>query len=534
MYTYANVTLFSKALNKGNKDFNVYTGDYSNNLLLSYQVYSTTITNWRFNTETIRIALTSTFTYEQARTVVYIRVKVSEGGINYDDTFHHVNGMTIQSGYVVYFCTMDLWGTYFKNATLTNIKLGRTNKIVGTLQAVLPPIPQTYTEEIEYVANNLQFMSGEQDCAIDDIFFDYLTVMFALKYNIYQTPSPNPTAVTEIGMFAIPLSRLIAQYVTDTHDTQKLVNIMELVQSVMGGIYAIDINNTELNAEVMGVWVVEDKAITSAYTDYKIKFRTAITGFDNSEIILDKVSPYQADDLRYVRSFKITLSPQYEYYFGTYSEGLKLPRFVKEVQVNLKYIVEADKLRVIASCGTEEKDITSAFGLTVTHVDGDVRNVAYILNAMQSGIKLAGAGATMVAGAFSGNELAGVMGGMGLISNISEMAKTSGRTGTVVDSGDAMTTYWISAVANNKKVHNPFILHKYESIRKESDVISKTGAIYDDYISSINLISNTPIISGDTETFVKLENVEIAGIPLNASDYIASKLKQGIFIINEQ
>ena len=521
----ATITLYSKALNTGNGEYNVnlYNGlTYLN----TYKVAELTAQNWRYNSEAIRLAIDTSLTMAKARTVVYIHVVTTDG----DDTWHLVDSITIQSGYVIYFCHVDLWGTYYKKAIISNLRLARTNRTYGTCQAMFPPIQQTYNDTIEYLPTGLQKLAGEQDCAEDDIFYSYLTVMFSLKYNIYQTVN---SAVTEIGMFAIPFNRLISQYETDTGDTSLLVNIMELVQQVMGGIYAIEINGTELSAEVMGVWVVEDKAITTAYSDHKIKFRTAIADFDDNKIILDKVKPYQVDDARYKRVFTIQQNPQYEYYFGTYNEQMKLPRYVGDTNIVLKFIVEADKLRVIASCGTEEKDITSAFGLTVTHVDGDVRNVAYILNAMQSGIKLAGAGATMVAGAFSGNELAGVMGGMNLISGISELAKTNSRTGTVVDSGDAMTTYWISAIANNKKVHNPYVLHKYESIIDEEEVITHTGAIYGDYVTSVDLTNETPLITGDSTCFVKFDEVTIDNIPTYASEYIAGKLRQGIYIINE-
>ena len=210
-----------------------------------------------------------------------------------------------------------------------------------------------------------------------------------------------------------------------------------------------------------------------------------------------------------------------------------MPRLIGDTAVAIKYIIENDKVSVIAQCGTEEKDITSAFGLTVSHLDGDVRNTTAMLNAMKSGIRMVGAGASAMIGTGKGGEYGAITGALGLTNTVSDVAQVNTRMGGVIDSGDAYTTYWRSGYATTKKVHNPFVLHKYQSIIDEEDVITHTGAIYSAYITSVDLTNETPLITGDSTCFVKFDEVSIDNIPVYASEYIAGKLRQGIYIINE-
>lgn len=523
----ATITLYSKALNVGNNEYNVNANNgiaYLN----SYKVYETTVENWRFNSETIRIAISQYFNLSSARTVVYIHIVTSEG----DDTWHIVDNLTIQSGYVIYFCHMDLWGTYYKRALLTNLKLSRSNKKYGTIKGMFPPITQTYFDEIEFVENDMQEESGQPKSNVEDIYFSHLSVLFSLKYNIWEDPLFNKSSISEVQMFALPLSRLITVYETLIGDRN--INIMDLIRETMGGIYAIDLGNNEYKAEVMGVWIVENDKATSGSTGYRLKFRTGITNFYDNEIAIDWINPYKANSPSYVRYITIEQDAQHEYYFGTYSLSMKLPRLVGDTVIAVKYIIENDKVSVIAQCGTEEKDITSAFGLTVSHLDGDVRNTTAMLNAMKSGLRFAGAGASAMIGTAKGGEYGAFNSALGLTNNIGDMAQVNTRMGGIIDSGDAYTTYWRSGYAVNGLLHNPFVLHKYESIIDEQDIVSHEGVLYNDYINDIDLTEEDPVIEYDPLCYIKLDEITVDRVPTNACEFIANQLRKGIYIINEQ
>lgn len=530
-----NLFIYSKQLNAGNGVYNI---NATNGLtyLNTYLVHSTEIDNYRINSNTLKLLIHKT---------------LDDGGINASDlnkccycywsttgTFYFIDNYVIQSGYVLFYLTKDLWGTYFKKAVLSNLCIGRTNKKLTGVNGLYENIPCTNEETIEYVITSLSIDPNEVNPqplteAKEYVYYSYFMVVFALKYNIYQRADG---AVSEIGLFGLPFNRIITAYENAKGD--KNYNMVDLVKEVIGGIYEINIGN-DLNADMLGAWILPaGNFIHTTYNDHIIHFKTAISGFDDEQLTLDKIKPYYATDNRYLRAYTITIDPNYNYYFGGYSLGFELPRTVGDVEVIIKTIIETDNVKVIAQVGDVEKDITEIFALKVTNVDGDVRNSSYILNAIMSGLKLAGTGATAVAGAMTGNSTTALMGGLGLVNTAVGLQQSmlTTRTGGIVNGGDAFTSYWYAGFASNDKIRNPFILHKYKSIRNEDDIVIHKGAIYDCFIGSnllIDIYNETPIITGDTETYIKCSEITVDGIPSEAREYIAGKLTNGIYIINE-
>ena len=527
-----NLFIYSKALNAGNGFYNINSSN-GTTYLNTYLVYQTEVDNYRINSNTLKILINQT---------------VGDGGISASDinkcvyvywqttgTFYFIDNYVIQSGYVLFYLSKDLWGTYFKKALLSNLCYGRTNMDLG-VNGLYDNIPCTNTEEIEFLETSLNHFTDPTDedtRVIDEVDFTYFEVVFALKYNIYQRVDG---AVSEIGLFGLPFNRIITAYETAIGD--RLYNMVVLVKEVIGGIYAIEIGD-ELNAEVLGAWILPaSNFIHTEYDDHNIKFKTAIEDFDDVTLKLDKIFPYQANDSRYTRTFTIKTDPNYNLYFGGYSLGFELPRTIEDVNVKVKFIIETDNVKVIAQVGDTEKDITEIFALKVTNVDGDVRNTSYILNAIMSGLKLAGSGATAVAGAMSGNSTTAVMGGLGLISTAVGLQQNmlTTRTGGIVNGGDAFTAFWTAKTAFTGVLRNPFVLHKYQSIRDEEEIVSHKGAIYDHY-SGTNLLSELtnadPLIYGDPNVYVKCSEITVDGVPSEAREYITGKLTNGIYIINE-
>lgn len=541
-----NLFIYSKALNAGNGFYNINTTN-GTTYLNTYLVYQTEVDNYRINSNTLKILINQT---------------VGDGGISASDinkcvyvywqttgTFYFIDNWVIQSGYVLFYLSKDLWGTYFKKAILSNLCYGRTNMDLG-VNGLYDNIPCTNTEEVEFLLNSMTHYTDPTDpetAVLEDIDFSYLSAVIALKYNVYEWV--NGTSVSMIGLFGIPFSRIdtLWQNVTWVEDgeTKHLspTNIYDLMQRVCGGVYGLEGYNiggsvTTLDADIIGCWILPNTFIHVDNSNYILHSRTGIEHFDDISITLQTIHPYQADDSRYTMNFTIPTDPNYNLYFGTYGQGFELPRTIEDVTITVKFIVETSSAKVIARVGDTEKDITNAFTMTVTNTDGNISNSAHTVNAIMSGIKLAGAGATVVAGAKTGNSLATITGAMGVAGTIAGMEQNMQtiKTNGLVNSGDALTSYYRAGFNTSGRLRNPFVLHKYQSIRDEEEIVSHKGAIYDHY-SGTNLLSELtnadPLIYGDPNVYVKCSEVTVDGVPSEAREYITGKLTNGIYIINE-
>ena len=534
-----NLFIYSKQLNAGNGVYNI---NATNGLtyLNTYLVHSTEIDNYRINSNTLKLLIHKT---------------LDDGGINASDlnkccycywsttgTFYFIDNYVIQSGYVLFYLTKDLWGTYFKKAVLSNLCIGRTNKKLTGINGLYENIPCTNEETIEFLKNSMTYYSdplNPSTAVLEDIEFKYLSAVIALKYNVYEWV--NGTSVSMIGLFAIPFSSLNTKW-TNTPDTNP-TNILDLMQRVVGGVYGLEGYNvggsvTTLDADIIGCWIIPNAFIYASNSNYILHSRTGIEHFDDITFTLYTVHPYQADDTRYTMTFDIETDANYNLCFGTYGQGFEIPRTIDNVTVKVKFIIETSSVKVVAQVGDTEKDITNAFVLTVTNTDGNISNSAHTLNAIMSGLKFAGAGATAIASAKSGNALGVVTGSMGIVGGLTGMEQSMQtiKTNGLVNNGDALTSFYKAGFNTSGRLRNPFILHKYLSIRNEEDIVIHKGAIYD-YFSGTNLLSDVynedPIITGDTETYIKCSEITVDGIPSEAREYIAGKLTNGIYIINE-
>ena len=110
------------------------------------------------------------------------------------------------------------------------------------------------------------------------------------------------------------------------------------------------------------------------------------------------------------------------------------------------------------------------------------------------------------------------------------------RTNGLVNNGDALTSFYRAGFNTSGRLRNPFVLHKYKSIRDEEEIVMHKGAIYDHY-SGTNLLTDLtnadPLITLDSNVYVKCSEVTVDGVPSEAREYIAGKLTNGVYLINE-
>lgn len=512
--------------------------------IASNLVKSIALDNYRINTNVIKIALDNTLTEAIADTLTYaIDERESDGTITYFRAYH-VNRIAIQSGYVILYCSVDNWASYFYKASINNLVVTRCNRNIGT--GILDDITGTkgtYTRS--YCA-----VSGRTSGNNNELWaINYAYIVFALKFNISQNTDG---AISRIRLFAFNLGTLKALYYQKAVDAQadadglftaSIQNPVELAKDLVSGIYGIKGYNgfhasTTLNAVILGAWFTPNIAgVTSTNTEIATKWR---------HVYADDITinPLEVIDGEYTTTLTITNDFDKQAYVGTKQNGLKLQRTTEtNISVTIKTITSTDKLTIIAYQGDHQQDITSAFAVTLGTTDGDISAERAVLSAFESAIKVVGSGLAMVKGGMSGNAIAlglGINSFVGSVGDVIGKGK-SNHIGGQVNGGDGGNAFYriftgqdYDNPANNINVPitNPFIVNEYESINNEKANVRLFGAKFSELTTFASVFSASLMGTGTlTDTFIQA-TCNVDNIPTDASDVIKAKLNSGIYLVN--
>ena len=503
----------------------------------SYKVATITLQDYRINSEVLEVKITETFTETIASTITYARY--SRNGLN---KYYNVHDYTIQSGYVIFNVTLDTWATYVYSATINLLNVKRCNRNIGI--GLYDPIRSTKNESKEFIAITGRTSDATSLGTNSRFDYQYLNLILAIKHNVYE--AGDGTTIAHLDLVGINLKYYKDYLLTlaiidpDLYDLINAKNPLDLILDFINGVYANHDTgaNYDFLTNIVGAWIVEDlvPVVASAET-VKANLKSKVTiGFSEVTIPMFLVN-YRKKPSEYVRTLTFSnLSPNYEYYVGTANNGLKLTRTTESsITVNIKYIIETDSLKVLASQGDNETDITSAFAFNISTVDGDVRYYARLLNAIQSGLSFASKGIGTVASAYGGNYAGAVLGGFGMAQQLLDLEQKqyTARIGQVIKGGDGMTSYYFSNIGNY--LRNPYMLTKYESIDNEVLQAQRNGAefkIHDTTIASIitsNLLGTAS--PSTTDELVLQATARVTGVPTDAVNAITNLLGAGIRIV---
>lgn len=483
----------------------------------------------------LRVAIDNAFNEEDASEVTYIIAENTN--TNYFKCYH-VSSYEIRSGFIVYNLMLDNWATYISKANIQNINVIKSNRRVGV--GIYDPISPTNAQEVNYFnianvtsGNNNEYFNVSNVC-----------IVFCLKYNVYSTALGNATTQQ---LFKINLKDLKQKYVDmQSTTTDKLnasfVNAVDLAVAVVGGIVGVGATtligiSTTNSAIVTQAWICEDNYIIgNTSLTREIKTRNM---YMSSETTLDNTIVQDVIAIRMSRSFTITQDANNQYYYGTYQNNIKLPRFTENITGYIDYITSNDNVKVIARVGDLQQDITSAFEVGITTTSGDVTNLGLLRYAITTGLKT-GASVVGIASKSEGLQMAGAINILSIGAN-NLIAENSKALGSTTPAGDGVTS-WRSIFSGsdlqdydkniNQPVKNPYALIIYTSTTDEEAKAQRTGANYDDFITSLNdLFNYNYLINGSDTTFIKA-NCNITEINTTASDIIKNKLMQGIYLVN--
>ena len=511
--------------------------------IASNLVKSVALDNYRINTNVIKIALENTLTEAIADTLTYaIDERIDNNVVTYFRAYH-VNRIAIQSGYVILYCSVDNWASYFYKASINNLNVTRCNRNIGTgLLDDIAGTKGTYTRKYCAVSGRT---SGDNN-ELWAIAYSY--IVFALKFNISQN---SDGAIARIRLFAFNLKDLKQLYYDKAVSAgatganlfnASIQNPVELAKDLVSGIYGIVGYNgfnvqTTLNAVVLGAWFAVNIAGITSDTEVVSKWR---------HVYADDITlkPLEVIDGEYTTTLAIANDFNKQAYVGTKQNGLKLQRTTEaNISVSIKTITSTDKLTIIAYQGDHQQDVTSAFAVTLGTTDGDISAERAVLSAFESAIKVVGSGLAMVKGGMSGNAIAlglGINAFAGSVGDVVGKGK-SNHIGGQISGGDGGNAFYriftgsdTDNPANNINVPitNPFIVNEYESINDEKANVRLFGARFSELTTFASVFSASLMGTGTlTDTFIQA-TCNVDNIPTDASDIIKAKLNSGIYLVN--
>lgn len=492
---------------------------------LSTNLFKTiTLDNYRINANVIKVKLDASLTQDNYTRVTYALNEL-------DNTFYIVNDAIIQSGYVIYSCKVDNWGTFISDASLSNICVQRCNRNIGigiyqdinatkTTEQVAFTIPTQY--QVEGYPLNWKF--------------NEMYVVFALTFNVKETVFG---ATSASNIFAFNLQTLYDMYVNDGADEEekarrRFENPLDLALGIVGGIYGVTATasygfQVTNDAKVIKCYFVPSNLI-AMYGDagiIKVKSQSWYGNYNEG------IDVYEVSNVQFTTSYTINVNPNYNYYIGSYNTGIKLIRTTEDtVTITYKCINKFSELQFIVMQGDNQQDITTEFEVTVTSNDGDITNLSAIFHVLNTAFK---AGTSIVGGVTSEKPkgkwgaIGNALGAIGYALEPLQNHFLGKQEGT----GDGLNTFWRTGYAGSGLgIRTPFAYSQCLSINNEEEIARKYGATFNTYVASLESVFTYDLLGTGTfnDTYVQA-NVNVDGIPTVARNEIKEKLQHGIYII---
>lgn len=409
--------------------------------------------------------------------------------------FFFVRSAVYQSGYAIFTLDVDLWATHIAHASLSNIRVTRSNRNIGT--GIYDPIPATIDYDFEEL--------------VEDFEMQNLSILFVIAYSTGTTSILTNNSATKLSVFAKRLS--------DIENIPALSNAIDYSIELVGGIYGIEgeISGLEysLEANVLKAYLVPSNVLVNKQTPLPT-FKCKSPTFAGDFIPSFEVAPFAMPQI-----FEIEFDPNKKYYCGTKYAGLELIRTTKQSIVAYRFTVKQDGLQVTVQQGDRMLEITDAFQVGLTSNDGNFTTSQQIARVLQTMSGIAGGVFQISAGG------AGYVTGALSIGNALQGAFTEGNA-RYVQGGDGVTTFRSAS----GEVLTPFVIQVNESINDEAANARLYGATFNQQVESIVDIFDADLLGTGTltDTYFAAE-LRVDGVPTDARDVIAAAMRGGIYAV---
>lgn len=464
-------------------------------------VKSVTLDNYRINTNIIKVALDDTLTEAIADTLTYaIDERVDDNVITYFRAYH-VNRIAIQSGYVVLYCSVDNWASYFYKASIDNLVITRCNRKIGNgiYEDIKIKLIDFTNKTLFIEPTNLQLV---------------LFVKRTNTNNVYIMRRSIETIVNESGL----------------QTDNDLIKVENFINNIGRLRFKGTTSASAFDIEIFNAYIVpyellsnSDYSDTSlqqaqAWFDYEIKntttwvdeaFRRLIPSYNIVQytILKEHIEQHINDDI----------------YIGTNNNFMKVPRLInKDVNFNFIFTLTYEDISLLIGYNENTRDISNNLKLNIYYLNNETSGLIRIDKSLNNigniFLKLGNTAKNVV----SQNYLGVVS---DIISTTSEITSEDNNATSYTATGDALTTY-------GQNLDNFINLFYAQSIENEEAKARLYGGLFNEKIDLNNIFEYSLLGSGMlTDTYVKA-NCNIDKIPTEASDIIKAKLNSGIYLIN--
>ena len=501
---------------------------------------------YTYNSNIFKINVSGSVTEALKYRITYIIENEYEGTTLINIRAWHVNSIIYQSGFVILNCSVDLWGTYIYKASISNLNVKRCNRNIGV--GLLDNLAGTKGSKTKSYClakrGSTTITTGTNN---EKLKLEEAWIVFALKYNTFQTSNG---ALGRIGLFGFRLDDLKTTYYNKVQsgggDATDLLNAeccnpIELALDVVGGIYGIKGYNgfgflTTLDAEVIGCWL--SPLFTYSSSETKV-VTTPKWKYMDEDI---ELYPKEGIPAEFTITLSVTNDFDKQFYLGTIENGLKLQRTTETtISCDFKIYLCNDKITFIMQQGDTQLDVTEGFKVTLGTAAGDITAGRDIATAVESFLKVAGSGFSMVKGAVTGNAVALGLGITNFTGSLTDALDNTQKQhiGAQVNGGDGVTAFYTTQNGSPDNTHavnmampvtNPFVLNAYASIDNEKANARMFGASFNELTDIATVLTASLLGTGTfTDTLIKA-SCWVDGIPTDAAEYIKNCFERGIYI----
>ena len=542
------IHLLNVSLNVCNKQYLVAS---ISSILTKYSGQDTTFTddNYRLNNNILRVAFTENFTIANA---IGKHTVVHEIGNDYKRVYN-VLKYDIQSGYIEYTLQVDLWHTYIYDADIRNIRVTKSTQdlqVNGVNCGFYTP-PREPLSTPKYIPFDVK--EGGSSIVLYDNLIDMskFYIVIAIKYNNYKSQSGSVSTSRLYAVNLKTLSQFIKEEADDAGYNFGIYAWQTVIADFISGIYEIyqKINGNityQTECEIINAWIIDGAMLhlqDQLFASYQYYLHFRIGALDLA-IKPVWVCANDGSNESYKRELVFDeAKPNCKYYAGTANNYIEIGAGWYENKIEFRAITGNDDLKVVLIYGDNQKDITSAFSLNFTSVAGDVSQQKQIVDQLQTALPIIASTSTIAMGVVTENPIA-IGGGILSLANASVTAMEKNlphRTGINIRAGDAYSTYGsYFIILQAYKVQNPYFIIEIEDEITGVDDFEYYGLVYDVIYDTLNnVVTSRDVISGtyvagtlDGCIYLQASDMTFNGnIPLEAQEYIYSKLLSGIRII---
>lgn len=488
-----------------------------------------TLDNYRVDDGTISVAGLSEQKLGRVAYAIDVDTNKTDGKFDYWRCYHVKNCRSV-SGYALFSVSLDLWGSFFSDAYITNLRVIKSNMNVG--KGTFDQILYTHTENTlteEYYKpvplTDLYSVDDDGNAYMSD---ENAYLVFTANCVVTDTDvTDTSSSVSANYIFANTLKAIRESYPEAVRTAH---NSVELAARMISGVVGIPTGSGNWKmrqCDIQHVFIVPASWIELETEGMNFKYKTPFYNTALSNMPFRFVKPYW--NKIPVNITAGSLDPNYKWLLGTIDKGIELARSTQNDVAYYDVTLTYDGLHVIVRQGTTCEDISTAFEISLIGKSQEADVSTKLCNFFAETMNMVGSAAKA---ATSKNPIgSGVaVAANGTAAQLQKLAARAEPSGSV-SSADGYITYNYAAP---DKVTYPFYFTFYKSARDEQQNARVHGANFDDiYKNWSSLIAKKSalfyITGKNPIPFIQCDCL-VTDIGEEASEYIMSKLRGGVYV----